>query len=46
MTATATVNLYTRIPTGLNTKLEAEMAATGDKKTDIVRKALEAYLNK
>jgi len=44
--AIATVQLNFRIPAELNDKLEAEAQATGESKTEIVRKALEAYLEK
>ena len=44
MPAIATVNLYTRIPVDLNEKLEARTKETGEKKQEIVRKALEQYL--
>jgi len=46
MAATSTANLYTRIPADLNEKLEAYLKETGETKTETVRKALEAYLNK
>ena len=44
--AVATVQLNFRIPEELNGKLEAAAQAEGETKTEIVRKALEAYLGK
>ncbi len=42
--AQATINLYTRIPAELSDKLEAYLRETGETKTEVVKKALEAYL--
>ena len=42
--ATPTATLYTRIPVDLNEKLETRTKETGEKKQEIVRKALEQYL--
>ena len=42
--AKVTSNLYTRIPAELGEKLEAYLKETGETKTDVVRKALDAYL--
>lgn len=42
--AVSTVQLNFRIPDDLYKKLEAEAAATGNSKTEIIRKALEQYL--
>ena len=44
--AVAAVQLNFRIPADLNERLEAEAQASGDSKTEVVRKALEAYFNK
>ena len=44
--ATASVQLNLRITVELNEKIEAAVAVTGEKKSEIIRKALEAYLNK
>ena len=44
--ATASVQLNLRITVELNAKLDAAVAALGEKKSEIIRKALEAYLNK
>lgn len=43
--AQATINLYTRIPANLNDKLESYLKETGETKTEVVKKALEAYLD-
>lgn len=44
--AVATVQLNFRIKAELNEKLEAAARTTGESKTEIVRKALEEYLEK
>jgi len=44
--AVATVQLNFRIPAELYEKLESVAQAEGETKTEIVRKALEAYLEK
>ena len=44
--AIATVQLNFRIPEELYDKLQSAAEVTGESKTEIVRKALEAYLGK
>lgn len=44
--AVSTVQLNFRVPEELYKKLEAKADATGNSKTEIIRKALEAYLTK
>ena len=44
--AVATVQLNFRVPAELYEKLESVAQAEGETKTEIVRKALEAYLEK
>ena len=44
--AIATVQLNFRVPAELYNKLQAAAEVTGESKTEIVRKALEAYLEK
>jgi len=44
--AQATINLYTRIPAELDAKLVEHLKNSGESKTEVVRKALQEYLEK